>query len=83
MDQQNIESRVIGVFAEQFSVADSAITATTGPEEIEAWDSLNHMSLVAALEAEFQTSFEVEEIMELEDVGATINLIGRKVRKAA
>ena len=66
------------VFAGLFSIAESSITAKTGPEEIENWDSLNHMSLVASLEKEFQISFEVEEIMEMENVGAAIGIVRRK-----
>ena len=45
MDPGNIESQVKGVFARLFRIAESSITATTGPEQIENWDSLNHMSL--------------------------------------
>ena len=79
----SVESRVKSVFANLFPIAESAITATTGPEQIESWDSLNHMSLVAGLESEFQISFEVEEIMQLENVGAAITIVRGKLGELA
>jgi acyl carrier protein len=79
MNSLNVESRVKHVFANIFPVDETSLTATTGPDEIESWDSLKHMSLVAGLESEFQISFEIEEIMQLENVGTAITIVRGKV----
>lgn len=83
MDTQSVETRVKSVFASLFPIEVSSITATTGPEQIETWDSLNHMSLVSGLESEFQISFDVEEIMQMENVGATISIVRGKLGELA
>lgn len=39
------------------------------PKDIETWDSLTHMKLVAEIEASFGIQFEFEEILNLSSVG--------------
>lgn len=48
-----------------------------------AYDSLAHISIISAIEQEFQIQFDFSEIVELDDVGDMIALIGRKLAVAA
>jgi acyl carrier protein len=48
-----------------FGLPVGAITDTASADTIESWDSVKHMSLVLALEEEFQVSFADEKIVEL------------------
>jgi acyl carrier protein len=48
-----IEARVAGVIADLFGLDPGAVGPDTSPDTIEAWDSLQHLNLVLALEEEF------------------------------
>ncbi len=59
----NVVSQVLGVPVENLSDADS-------PSSIESWDSLAHINLVVALEAEFEISFSSDDAVEMLSVEA-------------
>lgn len=59
----NVVSQVLGVSIE-------ALTDTDSPDTIESWDSLAHINLVLALEAEYGLSFSPDEAVELLSVAA-------------
>ena len=44
-----------------------------------AWDSVNHLNLILALEAEFGVAFEPEEIAAMQDLDAVKNLLAAKL----
>lgn len=54
------------------------ITEETTSSEIEKWDSMNHVLLIAALEDEFDIQFDIMEIIEINAIGNFINLIEKK-----
>ena len=47
------------VFKSFFKNEALAISKTTTTEDIESWDSLNHMSLIAEIEKEFEITSEL------------------------
>ena len=51
------------------NVPESEINDQSGPETVEAWDSLNLYMLIADIEAEFNVKFILEEILEIKNVG--------------
>ncbi|MGV7034383.1 acyl carrier protein [Methylobacterium symbioticum] len=51
--------------------------------DIAEWDSVSHIALVLAVEAAFDLRFGTAEIGSLENVGAFVDLIERKLRDAA
>jgi acyl carrier protein len=52
----------------------------TSSDDIEDWDSLNHINLVSAIEKEFKIRFALGELMALKDVGAMIDLMIEKLK---
>ncbi|MBM4223159.1 MAG: acyl carrier protein [Gammaproteobacteria bacterium] len=48
--------------AETFNVERGLISQDTSQKNLSAWDSLRHLSLIVALEDEFDVSFEPEQI---------------------
>ncbi len=64
-----IDARLRRVLADVLDVDGDALTETDSPESIAAWDSVAHMQLVMALEAEFGIEFDPGEIGELVSVG--------------
>ena len=66
------------IFREVFDDASLVITPETSAMEIEAWDSLSHLRLVMAMEAEFRIQFDFEELNVLRNVGEMMVLIQQK-----
>ena len=46
--------------------------------DVPEWDSLNHVSLVLAIESAFGLEFRVGEVEATKNVGELVDLIGRK-----
>jgi acyl carrier protein len=65
-----MKARIVKVMSDTFGVAPSTISDTSSPETIPSWDSMNHIHLVVALEAEFGVSFDPEKALEMTSVTA-------------
>lgn len=75
---ESVHERVTRAMADVFDVPAGEISAETTPETLEAWDSINHLSLVLALEQTFGISFDLDEIPELTTVDAIVAAIERR-----
>lgn len=64
-----------------FGVASESVTMDTTPREIPAWDSMGHVSLVSSLEQTFGLNFDVDEVMEMENVRQIVKVIEAKRAK--
>lgn len=71
-------ARVCAAFNAAFGTDPAIIRQESVPADIPGWDSLGHVRLVVELEKEFVTAFEVDEVMEMEDVAAIIRLLAAK-----
>jgi acyl carrier protein len=56
------ELRLKQVFAEIFELDPSTIDGTTSIENVERWDSLQHISMIVSVEQEFGVRFSEEEM---------------------
>jgi acyl carrier protein len=54
------------------------ITTESNAETIEGYDSLAHINIISAIEQEFGLSFQLTDILEIENVGDMLALIERK-----
>jgi acyl carrier protein len=75
MTRDEVFSGVQDIFRDIFDVDDLVVSNTTNSDEIEDWDSLNHINLVSAIEKEFKIKFALGELMTLKDVGAMVDLM--------
>ncbi|EEO24330.1 MULTISPECIES: acyl carrier protein [Helicobacter] len=78
MTKEAIHSKVQDIFRDIFDDETLNITEQTHSEDIEEWDSLSHINLVAAIEKEFCVKFALGELQELKNVGDMLNLIIKK-----
>ena len=79
MTRQEIFDEVQEIFRDVFDDEELAIEDGTNANDIEDWDSFEHISLVIAMEAEFFMKFDIKEVNKLENVGQMIDLIKRKM----
>lgn len=59
---QSIEDKIKQVMVDILELEASAINDDTSMENVELWDSSNHISIVLALEEEFSIGLEIDEI---------------------
>jgi acyl carrier protein len=61
---------------------DNAITLTmsTTAEDVEGWDSFNHINIIVAVETRFSIKFATAEIEGLRNVGEFVQLISKKTQ---
>jgi acyl carrier protein len=64
-----VHARLQDVFREVFDDDTIVIQPTTTASDIEAWDSLEHINLIIAVEREFDVKFRTGEIVGLRNVG--------------
>ena len=80
MTREEVFNGVQDIFRDIFDENELIISDTTSSDEIEDWDSLNHINLVSAIEKEFKIKFSLGELMTLKDVGAMVDLMLEKVK---
>ena len=86
-EKTNMEDPLKGVqeaFKAAFDVDPTSISIDTKPGDVPPWDSLGHVTLVSSLERIFDVSFDVDEVMEMENVRQIIKILESKAgtRKA-
>ncbi len=82
MTRQEIFDAVQEIFRDVFDEEELIIEDGTNADDIEDWDSYEHISLIIAMEAEFSMKFDIKEVNQLENVGQMIDLIKRKMEEA-
>ncbi len=66
------------VMREVFGDPALAVTASTSAQDVPGWDSLNHTTLIARVEAHFQIKFTLREVMRFRNVGDMCTVIAAK-----
>ncbi|MCL2591836.1 MAG: acyl carrier protein [Defluviitaleaceae bacterium] len=56
------------------------ITRETSAEDIEDWDSLAQISIISSCESAFGIRFELSEVLQMKNVGDTVDLIMEKIK---
>ena len=64
-----MSNKLYSIISKVMNVHESEINDQSGPETVEAWDSLNLYMLIDDIEAEFNVKFILEEILEIKNVG--------------
>ena len=80
MTRKDVLDNVQEIFRDIFDEHDMVIENKTNSDDIEEWDSLNHINLVSAIEKEFKIKFALGELMSLKDVGAMVDLMIVKLK---
>lgn len=70
-----MENRIIELIARVLNVPVGDVTLETEIGELDEWDSLRNVQIIAQLEKEFEVKITPDMIMDLEDVSDIIGLI--------
>ena len=80
MTSDEVLSNVQDIFRDIFDEKDLIIENGTTSNDIEDWDSLNHIVIISAAEKEFRIKFALGELSTLKDVGSMVDLIIEKLK---
>ena len=72
-----IYERLNEVFRDFFDDDEIELTPETTAEDIEDWDSLNHITLMAAVEEEFGVRFTMGQVSGMKNVGEMAEIIAK------
>jgi acyl carrier protein len=78
-----IKPRIYSIIADVFGVPPSKIDEASSQDSIEGWDSLSHIHLVVALEAEFAVTLEPDEAITMTSVAEIHRVLVDKGAAAA
>jgi acyl carrier protein len=78
-DTDQVLPKVQEAFKSVFDVAPESLTLATSAGDIPGWNSLGHLSLTTQLEQTFGITFDVDELMEMENVREIVRIISAKL----
>lgn len=75
MTREAIYEKLNEVFQDVFDDDSITVNAETTADDIEDWDSLEHINLVSAVEKEFGIKFTMAQVVGMKNVGEMVDVI--------
>lgn len=75
MTREEVYKRLNAVFQDVFDDPDLTVSDETTAADVDGWDSLVHITLIDAVEEEFDISFDMKTIVKLKNVGEMVDVI--------
>jgi len=76
---ENILETVQEIFRDILDEESLILKTDTTADDVEEWDSLNHINLISAIEKKFKIRFALGELQSLKNVGSMVELIDSKL----
>lgn len=80
MDARDVFARLDRVFQDVFDDSSIRVNPETTADDIEDWDSLEHITLISAVEREFRMKFKMGEISSMKNVGEMAAIIQERAK---
>ena len=78
MNKEELWKRLNEVFRDVFDDKKINVNENTTSEDIEDWDSLEHINLIEAVEQEFSMRFKMKEVSVMKNVGEMAAIISER-----
>ncbi|MGM9627661.1 MAG: acyl carrier protein [Faecousia sp.] len=78
MSRDEILEQVTDIFRDEFDDDSILLTDATVAGDVDGWDSLMHISLLAAIEDAFDFKFEMKDVVGMKNVGEMLDIIERE-----
>ena len=79
MSREEVFAKLNEIFQDVFDDDTITVTDTTTADDIEEWDSLEHINLIAAVEQEFGMKFNMGQIVSMKNVGEMADIIIQQI----
>lgn len=80
MEQDEIIKEVNKIFIDIFEDESIILNEHTTTSDIEAWDSLNHIQMITAVEKHYKIRFELNDLLNFKNVGDLCSGIQGKIK---
>jgi acyl carrier protein len=79
----NVEilNTITSIMREVLELPTLEVTTETSAADVDEWDSMTHIQIIAAIEGKFKVRFALGELQALKNVGDMIGLIEKKLNK--
>lgn len=81
MDKEKIRARLNEIFCDVFDDENIEIDENTTADDIDGWDSLEHITLISAVEKAFKMRFTMKEVSGMKNVGEMIDILAERAKK--
>lgn len=75
MEREEVFAQLTEIFQEYFDDDTITLTEETTADDIEDWDSLEHINLIVTIEGEFGMKFSMGEVTTMKNVGEMVDII--------
>lgn len=75
MTREEVYERLNEVFRDVFDDEEIVVEDETTAADVDGWDSLMHITLIDAVEEEFDISFDMKTVVKLKNVGEMVDVI--------
>jgi len=65
-----------------FAISPDKLSVSSSPETVDAWDSVQHLNLVLAVEEKFHLQLSPEEIEQMKTIGDIVKIVEGKLQTA-
>ena len=72
-----IEDDVRRVFAATLKIPPEAVAPDASPDSVAAWDSMGHMRLITAVEAELTVTLTMEQVLAIDSFAALCRIVAQ------
>nr|WP_296835408.1 acyl carrier protein [uncultured Marvinbryantia sp.] len=79
MTKANIYEKLTEIFRDIFDDDTIELQETTSSEDIDGWDSLEHINIVVAVEQTFSIKFTMDEVTGMKNIGEMVDIIMSKL----
>lgn len=79
MNREEVFEQLNDVFRDVFDDGEIVVNEDTTAEDIEDWDSLEHINLIVAVEKKFNIKFTMGEVNKFKNVGEMVDVIITRV----
>jgi len=81
MSKMNVFETMQQIYRDIFDDEELQITREMTNIDIEEWDSLTHINIIASCESAFKIKFDIEEIVSIRNIGDIIDIVEKKLTK--
>jgi acyl carrier protein len=82
MSDDILFQKIARIIGERLMIDPSRITRETTAEDVDGWDSITHSLLMLEVEKQLGVTLPTEQMFDLENVGALVDLVAASPRTA-